>query len=222
MTLKHNITFVFLAISSLSFGQLDLMNKERNKAYDKYNILVEDSTRYCGKNPCYGIVKDYYPTDTLLHRGNYSEGKLQGYRNYYPTGVLEREIKFVNVYSAKLKLFFPSGSIKSEIHYNETNPITWIDYFENGNIDYEEYYNRNYTALKKKASYYESGKPQEEQVLVKKSKLIYSYKTYYKNGQIQSKGEMRFIKNIEDYRKLGVWKHYTETGKLEKEEKFNY
>ena len=49
------------------------------------------------------------------------------------------------------------------------------------------------------------------------------------NNQIQledyienCKDILSFIKNIEDYRKLGVWKHYTVSGKLEKEEKFNY
>ncbi len=236
-------TAIFLCIAAGSaFAQLDLMNKEKNKEYsnvysdtivdstygitiyEKFNILTdsEESKRMCGKNPCYGIVKDYYTTDTLLHRGNYSVGKLQGYRNYYPTGVLEREIKFVNVYSAKLKLYYPSGNLKSEIHFNEKNPITWIDYFDNGNIDYEEYYNNTYSRLNKKASYYENGTIQEEQILIKKSKLIYSYKTYYENGQVKSEGEMRFMKDIEDYRRLGTWKHYNADGSLNKEEKFNY
>ena len=33
---------------------------------------------------------------------------------------------------------------------------------------------------------------------------------------------MRFMKNIEDYRKLGTWKHYNPKGQVEKEDVFNY
>lgn len=238
--LNLKIFAIGLFATNCTFGQLDLKRAEKNKAYsitfqdsivdptygityyEKYNILIADSSRRCGRNPCYGLVQDYYPTDTILHKGTYSEGKLQSYQNFYPTGILEREIKFVNVYSAKLKLYYPSGVIKSEIHYNETNPIKWVDYFENGNIDYEEYYNRTYTRLNKKASYYNSGKLLDEQLLIKKSKLIYSFKEFYEDGVLKTEGEMRYMKDIGDYRKLGTWTHYKSNGSLDKEELFNY
>ena len=240
MNLKLKISAATLLISCASFSQLDLMNKERNKVYsiiysdsiidptygitqyEKYNILIADSTRYCGRNPCYGIVKDYYKTDTLLHRGKYSEGKLQGYRNYYPTGVLEREIRFVNIYTSKPKLYYPSGNIKSEILYYNSNPIKWVDYFDNGKIEYEEHYNKKYSILIKEVSYFHSGQIEEEKLLIKKSKSIYSFKTFYNNGQIKSEGEMRYLKNLKDYRKTGTWLNYNPKGVLTKEEKLNY
>lgn len=236
---KFIITITTLLLSVTCFSQkLDLQNKERNKPYglklnesivdstygvvfyEKFNPLVGDSVRYCGKNPCYGIVEDYYTNDSLLHRGTYSEGKLQSYKNYYPSGKIEREIRMVNIYSAKLKLYYDNGNIKSVVEYLNSNPIKWTDYFENGNIDYEEEYDRKYKHIIKKISYYEDGKIEEELRLVKKGKQLYSYKNHYPNGKLKLEGIKSYRTELADYRKIGVWKHYSEDGTLIKEEKF--
>jgi antitoxin component YwqK of YwqJK toxin-antitoxin module len=237
--IRHILTIftIILCISS-NAQKLDLQNRERNKPYayklnesivdstygvvlyEKFNPLVGDSVRYCGKNPCYGIVEDYYTNDSLLHKGTYSEGKLQSYKNYYPTGKLEREIRFVNIYSAKMKLYYPNGNIKSVIEYLDANPIKWTDYFENGNIDYEEEYDRKYEYYVKRVSYYENGIKKDEEILTKKAKLLYKHKTYYENGKVKTEGEKRYRKDINDYRKIGTWKHYNQDGSLQKEEVF--
>ena len=237
--IRHILTvFTIILCISSNAQKLDLQNKERNKPYgyklsesivdstygvfiyEKFNPLVGDSVRYCGKNPCYGIVEDYYTNDSLLHRGTYSEGKLQSYKNYYPSGKIEREIRMVNIYSAKLKLYYVNGNIKSVVEYLNTNPIKWTDYFENGNVDYEEEYDRKYKHIIKKITYYEDGKIEQEERLIKKGKQLYSYKSYYPNGNKKLEGTKSYRTELADYRKIGVWKHYNEDGTLLKEERF--
>jgi antitoxin component YwqK of YwqJK toxin-antitoxin module len=227
----------FISTHAIS-QKLDLQNRERNKAYsyrlpesivdstygvmlyEKFNPLVSDSVRYCGKNPCFGIVEDYYTNDSLLHKATYSEGKLQSYKNYFPNGILEREIKMVNIYSAKMRIFYPSGKIKSSMEFINSNPIKWTDYYENGNIDYEEEYDRKYKYVLKKVSYQENGNIIEEERLIKKGKQLYTYKSYRPNGKIKLDGVKSYRTDLADYRKIGVWKHYNEDGVLIKEEKF--
>lgn len=180
--------------------------------YEQYNPLEDNKKRACGESLCFGKVEDYYLNDSILHKGYYVAGVLQSYTNYYPNGVIERDAKYVSGTSSKVILNYPSGVVKSQILYINGEPYSWMDYYSNGEIEFEELYNKTYTKLLKRISYRNDGSVSDEQILINKSKSIYSYKEYYENGKIKIDGEKLYSKENDAFTKSSKWIEYNEDG----------
>ncbi len=189
--------------------------------YEKLNPMLDgDSTRMCSGYACNGWVTDKYDNGNIIHKGYYVDGQLKVYKNFYPDGTLEREFKGVNTFSALSKLFYPSGTIKSEVKYVEATPMVWSDYYENGQLEYYEEYHKSFDYHIAKRSYYKDGKPESLFEMVNKKKLEYTQNDFYSAGAKKLEGVLIYDKKIYDYRKIGTWKFYTESGSVEKKETF--
>ena len=189
--------------------------------YEKLNPMLDgDSTRMCSGYACNGWVTDKYDNGNIIHKGYYVDGQLKVYKNFYPDGTLEREFKGVNTFSALSKLFYPTGTIKSEVKYVEATPMIWSDYYENGQLEYYEEYHKSFDYHIAKRSYYKDGKPESLFEMVNKKKLEYTQNDFYSAGAKKLEGVLIYDKKIYDYRKIGTWKFYTESGSVEKKESF--
>jgi antitoxin component YwqK of YwqJK toxin-antitoxin module len=194
------------------------------KMYDKLNVSIGgDSLRNSKKGyACQGWVSDFYESGKLLHKGYYEDGQLKLYKNYYENGILERTFKETDLNKSSLQLFYPDGKIKSDFIYFKGSILAATDYYPNGQIEYtmENVKSMEYLIFRK--SYSEDGKPQEIFELVNAKKNIYSQKEYFENGNLKTEGQLKFNPYKVDYFKEGIWKVYTETGALLKQEKWVY
>lgn len=190
--------------------------------YEALNPMIEgDSTRMCDGYACEGWVTDKYANGQVLHKGYYIEGQLKVYKNYYPDGSLEREFKALNTFSAQSKLYYPTGQMKSQVKYVEGSPLIWSDFYANGQLEYYEEYHKSFNYHIARRGYFEDGKPETLLEMIDKKKLRFSQNDFYANGKKKLEGGLIYDKKIYDYRKIGTWKHYLETGALDKEEKFD-
>lgn len=190
--------------------------------YEVFNkILGGDSIRYCDGYKCIGWIKDFYPDNTLKHRGFYVDGQLESvYKNYYNNGQLEREFTLKNYKNSTMNKYYPDGKILSEIKYLFTDPVSWIDYYPNGNVEYVEKYNNSGTYILERLFYYESGQLQSELRLLNKRNNIFEKNEYYPDGILKLNGNMLYNVSLNDYQKNGIWKNYGPDGKIISEEHF--
>ena len=186
--------------------------------YEALNpMLGGDSTRMCDGYACNGWVTDKYKNGNIIHKGYYVDGQLKVYKNFYPNGSLEREFKGLNTFSALAKLFYSSGTLKSEIKYVEATPMVWSDYYENGQLEYFEEYHKSFDYHIAKKSFFKNGKPESLLEMINKKKLEYTQFEFYSAGSKKLEGSLIYDKKIYDYRKIGTWKFYSETGDIKKE-----
>jgi antitoxin component YwqK of YwqJK toxin-antitoxin module len=188
--------------------------------YESFNpILGGDSIRI-DKNgyPAMGWVKDYYPSEALLHRGFYSEGKLKMYKNYFPNGQIERVFKSIDGSKSTIEKYFSTGVLKSEVVYLYGASLKWKDYYPSGKLEYLEEYHKSQEHYIIRQTFYESGKIETNLELIKPKKLLYKSEEFSKNGGILKAGELLFSETLFDYVKIGKWDIYNLSGKLIKEE----
>jgi antitoxin component YwqK of YwqJK toxin-antitoxin module len=190
--------------------------------YEPFNSMLSgDSIRMCGTYACQNQVKDFYVTGELLHAGFYTDGQLKSYKNYFPNGNVERDFRSLDLYRSQAKIFFENGQLKSQIKYNEGEPQEWTDYYENGQIEMTEEKTKSCTYHVFLRTFYSDGKPRKALELSDKKKLVYSFKEYFASGQLSMDGSKMYNEELGDYINVGIWKYYSESGSLIKEEKFD-
>jgi hypothetical protein len=185
--------------------------------YEKLNPMLDgDSTRMCDGYACNGWVIDKYESGGNLHKGYYIDGQLKVYKNFYPDGSVERDFKSQNTFMATMKMFYKGGTLKSEVKYVEAAPLIWSDYFDNGQLEYYEEFHKSFDYHIAKRSYFKDGKPESLFEMINKKKLEYTQNDFYSLGAKKLEGALIYDKKIYDYRKIGTWKFYAESGSLEK------
>ena len=68
-----------------------------------------------------------------------------------------------------------------------------------------------------KKSFFKNGKPESLLEMINKKKLEYTQFEFYSAGSKKLEGSLIYDKKIYDYRKIGTWKFYSETGDIKKE-----
>jgi antitoxin component YwqK of YwqJK toxin-antitoxin module len=190
--------------------------------YDAFCPVLEgDSVRFCGKAPCTGWVKEYYPgTQQLIHEGSYDYGRITNtFTNYFLSGKVERTfVKKPNGEYYSLDVFDSLNNPTTKIEYYRTIVIKRKDYYRGGILELDEEYDKKgkYFVLQK--YFYPDGKLFSELLLVDQRKNSYSYKEYSKNGKLKLEGQKIRNPEINDYFNQGKWVYYDESGKIIKEE----
>lgn len=236
--MKYILSILTLILNLSVFAQNDLTDKklyhntyDPEKVIDKtYGIVMyEKLNMMLGKDSirngatgyaANGFIEDYYTSGQLLHKGFYVDGQLKIYKNYYPNGKEERNFRMVDIKKSKMTLFYEDGTMKSDIVYIGNEALSWIDYYPNGTVEFEEIYDKSFQYYEKKAAYFKSGKPEDVLLLVDKKKLIYSYSSYYENGNLKEQGTVKYDKAMFDYQRIGDWKLFNENGSPSKIQKY--
>ena len=232
---KNIITSLLILLNIVIFGQFDFENQITKNEYTNeivdsiYGITIyepmnmylnSDSSRIEEGYAINGWKEDYYKEGQILHKGYYIDGQLKVYKNYYPNGKIERSFKAIDTFRSKATLYYSSGLIKSKVTYSNDFAEEWIDYYKNGNISYHEKFNRDKVSHEIKAEYFKNGNKKEELIVNNKKKKIYDIIEYYENGEIKSKGQLKFDNGIFDYTKYGNWIEFDQNGKSIKKEQF--
>ncbi len=153
-----------------------------------------DHTTFCLAEQQDGIIKKYYPNGKLEAEETYKEGKQEGISKYYfESGGLRAEVNFKNGKE--------NGITR---HYNGEGKLTSAWNYENGD-------------LKGRREYYENGALEAEIDFEGESKFFSGIqKLYYENGMLKAE-----IPHKNGYL-IGVRREYYPTGRLWKEETFQY
>jgi len=183
--------------------------------------LGGDSIRKNGVYACNGWFEDAYKNGQILHKGYYSDGQLQSYKNYYPNGKMEREFNSIDAMFGEAKIYYDNGQLKSQVKYSQGSPSKWTDYYRDGKLQYEEKMNKTLDYYEYQKYYYTSGTVQKETVLKDKKKLEFVFTEYYPSGAVKVKGTKLFIKEGNSYMDHGEWKYFDESGSVSKTEKYD-
>ena len=98
--------------------------------------------------------------------------------------------------------------------------MVWSDYYESGQLEYYEEYHKSFDYHVAKRSYFKDGKPEVLFEMINKKKLEFTQNEFYAAGAKKLEGSLIYDKKIYDYRKIGTWKFYSESGSVEKKETF--
>jgi antitoxin component YwqK of YwqJK toxin-antitoxin module len=183
--------------------------------YENFNSsLGGDSIRNNSKGYAVtGWWQDFYVGNILLHEGYYIEGQLKIYKNYYPSGKLERYFHYTDNNRFQMILYYENGNVHSDITYYQGEAETTYEYFPDGSPEYIEEKAKKNEYLITRKFYYAKDKLQSSVEISDKKRLVYNYKGYHENGQLEEEGAMQFYGEANDVVKEGVWKVYDITGK---------
>lgn len=192
--------------------------------YDAFCPILEgDSVRFCGKGPCTGWVKDYYPgTEKLIHEGGYEYGRIaSSFTNYFLSGKIERSfVKKANGNYYSLQVFDSLGYSITNLEYNKTIIIKRQDYGRDGKIELDEIYDKKGKYFLSQKYYYPGGIPFSELILADSRRNIYTYKEYFMNGKLKLEGQKVRNPEVNDYFNHGKWLIYDDSGKLIREDTY--
>ncbi|MEI6346866.1 MAG: hypothetical protein WCP69_02860 [Bacteroidota bacterium] len=192
--------------------------------YDAFCPILEgDSVRYCGKAPCTGWVKDYYPgTEKLIHQGSYDYGRISTtFTNYFFSGVIERTFfKKPNGDYYSFEVFDSLSKPVTKIEYYRTTVIKRQDFYPGGIMELDDVYEKKGRYIESQKYYYRNGKPYSELMLVDDKKNLYNYREFSKTGKLKFAGQKIRNPEINDYFSHGKWAYYDENGKIIKIENY--
>lgn len=192
--------------------------------YDAFCPILEgDSVRYCGKNPCTGWIKDYYPgTDKLIHQGSYQYGQVAAaFTNYFFSGKIERNfVKSANGEFYTFKVFDSLANPITHVEYFRKEVIKRKDYYRGGVLELDEVFDKKKHFVETQKYYYPNGTLYSELILVDKKKNIYTYRVFYNSGDLKSEGQKIRNPQINDYFYHGKWVFYDVHKKIIKEENY--
>ncbi|MCB0402271.1 MAG: hypothetical protein KDD41_09330 [Flavobacteriales bacterium] len=190
--------------------------------YEPLNMMLGKDTVRNDQNgyAANGYLEDYYTTGQLMHKGFYVDGQLKIYKNFYPNGNVERNFRLVDLKKSRMTLYYEDGTVKSEITYIMSEAIKWEDYYKNGQLEFVEEYDKSMQYYKFKANYFENGSPENTLEMTDKKKLVYTQSYYYANGNLKEQGEMQYDKAMFDYKRIGSWKLFNESGVPTKLQKY--
>lgn len=192
--------------------------------YDAFCPILEgDSVRYCGKNPCTGWIKDYYPgTDKLIHQGGYQYGQVAAaFTNYFFSGKIERSfVKKANGEFYTFNVFDSLSNPITQVEYFRKAVIKRKDYYRGGVLELDEVFDKKRSFVETQKYYYPNGKLYSELILVDKKKNIYSYRDFYNTGDLKSEGQKIRNPQINDYFFHGKWVFYDEQRKIIRQENY--
>ena len=192
--------------------------------YDAFcPILGGDSVRFCGKAPCTGWVKEYYPgTQQLIHEGSYDYGRISyTYTNYFPSNKVERTfVKKANGDYYNLDVYDSLNNSVTKIEFYRTVVIKRKDFYRGGNLELDEEFDKKGKYFIYQKYFYPNGKLFSELILIEPKKNIYSYKEYSKNGKLKLEGQKIRNPEINDYFNQGKWVYYDDSGKIILEENY--
>jgi len=192
--------------------------------YDAFCPILEgDSIRLCGKGPCTGWIKDYYPgTEKLIHEGSYEYGHIANtFTNYFLSGKIERTfVKKANGDFYCLQVFDSLENPISQIDYYRNVVIKRKDFYRGGTIELEEVLDKKGRFLESQKYYYPSGGLYSELVLVDSKKNSYSYKEFFKSGKLKLQGQKVRNPEINDYFNHSKWTYFDENGNKNREENY--
>lgn len=193
--------------------------------YDAFCPILEgDSVRYCGKNPCTGWVKEYYPgTEKLIHEGSYEYGQIATvFTNYFISGKVERSfVKKASGDIYSLQVYDSLGIPITEVEYNRKAVIKRKDYYRGGVLELDEVFDKKGKYFQSQRYYYPNGKPYSELFISDAKRNMYIYKEYFPTGVIKIEGLKIRNPEINDYFNHGKWIYYDSTGKITQEENYN-
>lgn len=191
--------------------------------YEKFNPHTGgDSLRLCNGRKCNGHIADKYPDGALMHKGYYTNGQLMNsYENYFENGHLERKFRLFGSGKGEMKVYYPTGNLRSEVIYSRKRVLDWKDYYPNGNLEYWEEYHTSQKFYKVFNFYFSDGTPQSTMHLVHKSKKLYDFREYHRNGKIMAEGRTIWIPSSGGYVRTGAWAFYDEDGNAERYETYH-
>lgn len=182
--------------------------------------LGGDSVRMCQGYACQGYIEDFYTNGQLLHKGYYTNGVANFFKNYYPNGQLERDFRAIDVFRGKLATYYEDGKKRTEGVYREGSTLKYEEYFPNGQMFYIEEFDKKQEYFIQNITYKEDGKVQSSLILENPKKLQFVKSEFHPNGNIKEKGTLVYSRTMMDYIKTGTWVVYDETGKKSKEIRF--
>ena len=197
----------------------------------------------------HGHNKIYFESGELMYEGEFENNNQEGlWKLYYINGVIQRENIFKNHIKISQKEFYPCSKIEFEGKYDENLDKTgkWYYYFKNGLLKKEEVFNKNISESLKEWD--EDGLLKLEEKQTKndtQNNVRYGVRQrYFKNGKLMSEVKLKdtnfgffehglfreyFEENLlkcegefEKSGKTGKWISYFQSGKIKKEEIFNY
>lgn len=189
--------------------------------YDSYNpILGGDSVLFRNRIPFTGQFKESYPNGKLKHKGFYDKGRLIYYSNYYENGQLERNFRAKGNLKHQLEIFYENGTLMSHIIYFKGEVLKWEDFYSNGKMEFIEEFSKKLDHILLQMSFYSTGNPQTELILIDKKRLYYTSKEFFSTGIINEEGFIIKNRFVNEYQKDGKWLIFDETGKLTCEENY--
>jgi len=192
--------------------------------YDAFcPILDGDSVKYCGKNPCTGWIKEYYPgTDKLIHEGSYQYGQIATvFTNFFPSGKIERSfVKKANGEYYTFNVFDSIGNPITSVEYHRKIIIKRKDYYRAGVLELDEQLEKNGTYVEYQKYYFSNGKLDTELFISDSKHNTYTYREYFKTGELKIEGKKIRNPQINDYFNHGKWTYYDVFGKIIMEENY--
>ncbi len=193
--------------------------------YDAFCPILEgDSVKFCGKNPCTGWIKEYYPnTEKLIHEGSYQYGQIANFfTNYFISGKTERSfVKSANGDFYTFKVFDSIGNPITHIEYFRKIVLKRKDYYPGGILELDEVFDKKGRFVESQKYYYPNGAMYSELILTDSKKNIYLYKEYHKSGGVKVEGQKIRNPELNDYFNHGKWIFYDSNNKIVKEENYS-
>ncbi|MCK9612690.1 MAG: hypothetical protein PHR81_01690 [Bacteroidales bacterium] len=217
---------VLLIIHGLLIKAQEVQNPDSViRGFEKYNklcpILGGDSVRYCYGMKCTGPVTDYYNSGKIKHKGYYDRGQIASvFNNYFENGNIERAFQAKSESRGLITVFYSNGHVKSKGEYVNGKTLKWEDFYVDGTLEYSEKFNKNANYHLYTRFYFPDGNPQILFEIIDARNRIYSYKSYYVNGNIEEQGFKIQNKSSGDYVQDGKWQYYSEDGRLILEEDY--
>ena len=239
--MKKSFIILFTIISPLVFSQKIIID---TLYYQKSNLIREIKTKYKDstvfvkfhenghKSREYsenneglfiGVFQNWYPNGSVQSYAKYTKkGKKTGATySFYKNGLIEKRC-FYNKGEGICSYFNHKGILTSKIFEKTDGSFIIEAYCKNGTLITTRFStNEPYNFV----NYYCNGNKYFKGRIYENGYYIGLFEKWYKNGNLQEKGEYLDWSKIEDKKyksiKIGTWKYYNKKGRLEKEEIYN-
>jgi uncharacterized protein len=183
-----------------------------------------------------GPIKTFYPTEKVSLEGVLKDGNKEGiFTTYFNNGQINIKKNYLlNKENGSFTRYFQNGKLSEEGTFkNEKLSGQYKSYFVNGILEESSVYNESgqlngkqqYFDIDGKLYYeadYKDGKLTQYKYFDKKGTVVYETKLKSKQEAktFFSDGTLKWIGNVEDSRRSGLWKEYFRNGILKAE--YNY
>jgi antitoxin component YwqK of YwqJK toxin-antitoxin module len=238
--MKKHFLIISIILFSFTFSNAQVRQKEVKDGYHKLlrNYYYEVGRYKNGEKD--GSWSKYHKTTfKIMGVSNFLEGKMDGIQilfstksgditktEYYKEGVKEGPtVEFFDNLKKKSVLNYKDGKLDGVAEkYYENGALLERSIYLNGlkegkSIWYSkgkkriaEYYYKNGLFEGTNTSYFENGNKMKIETYTQNI-LNGPYKEYYRTGKLKEEG------NYKDGKKIGEWKYYLPTGKIERTEK---
>jgi antitoxin component YwqK of YwqJK toxin-antitoxin module/Tfp pilus assembly protein PilF len=213
-------------------------NGQHDGKYEEYypNGQLRFSSTYVG-NKLNGAYKSFYADGKLNVEGTMKDNMKEGlFTAYFRNGKVQVKKNYIlDKENGAFVKYYANGQIKQEGNFkNEKTVGTWKSYHPNGQLDEVDNYNdagneegiQQYFDMDGKV-YYESecknGRVLQFKCIDKTGKVVVETKLKGKQEikSFYSDGSLRWIGNLENGKRNGLWKEYYRNGQLSGEYTYN-